>query len=485
MGVRITVVGMGPGNPDHLTMEAWNVLNDAERIYVRTEQHPVVPWLRERGKAIVSFDDLYEGTEDFDDLYQSITEKLTRLSADGSLVFAVPGNPVQGEQVVRRLVDTLEPGAVRLVFGAGSADLALQQIQENAEPGLVRIAASYLAERHLDPALGWLIEQVDSSMTASEVKLALIESFPEEHPIMRIRAAGISGEESIETIPLYELDHDASYDHRTTLYVPPVPVELRKYRFQDLVDIMARLRGPEGCPWDLKQNHQSILPYLIEETYEVLDAIESDDLGLMEEELGDLLLQIVFHAQIASENGYFEIRDVIAGICDKMVTRHPHVFADGKADTPEEVLVNWEAIKKTEKQEKRQFESMVRIPRQMPALMRSYKIQEKAAEVGFDWDSVHGALLKVREEFDELLVEMENEDVDLMEAEMGDLLFAVVNVARFLKIRPEDALRRTSDKFLRRFEFVENKVIEKGKKMNECKLEELDGYWDEAKTLEK
>ncbi len=248
---------------------------------------------------------------------------------------------------------------------------------------------------------------------------------------------------------------------------------------------MNKLRGPGGCPWDAKQTHESLKPYILEEAYEVLEAIDTDDMYLLEEELGDLLLQVVFHAKIAEENGHFNMKDVSDQICEKLVRRHPHVFGDVAVDSAEEVLVNWEAIKREEKSEKAHVDSMARIPKEIPALMRSYKIQSKAADVGFDWDDVNGAIEKVKEESQELFEIIHGGDKEKIEDEIGDLLFAVVNVARFMKIRPEFALTKTIEKFIRRFTHVEASVKKNGKKLQESTLEEMDGYWNEAKNLEK
>ena len=253
----------------------------------------------------------------------------------------------------------------------------------------------------------------------------------------------------------------------------------------NLVSIMEKLRSREGCPWDREQDHQTLKPYLIEESYEVLEALEEGDMDLLEEELGDLLLQIVFHSQIASESGYFNITDVITGICSKLISRHPHVFGDLRVDTADKVLINWEEIKREEKEEKSYTESLMRVPKQLPALMKSYKIQGKAAKVGFDWDNVHGAMEKVSEELQELKLALESNNEQNMNEEIGDLLFAVVNVARFLEIRPELALNNTIEKFIRRFNYIERSAEENGDNLQEMTLEEMDNLWNLAKKIEK
>jgi len=254
-----------------------------------------------------------------------------------------------------------------------------------------------------------------------------------------------------------------------------------KYSFQDLLDIMELLRSENGCPWDRDQNHDSLKKYLIEETYEVLEAIDLKNKDKISEELGDLLLQIVFHAQIGKEEGTFEIEDVISGICRKMVLRHTHIFGDDKADTPDEVVTNWEAIKKKEKGLKSQTGVLKDVPSNLPALMRSYKVQQKAALVGFDWDNIEDVFEKIHEEIRELEDVYKGKDTDRITEELGDSFFSLVNLSRFLKIQPELALTGTINKFITRFEYVEKKSIESGKKLEEMTLSEMDVLWNEAK----
>ncbi len=255
-----------------------------------------------------------------------------------------------------------------------------------------------------------------------------------------------------------------------------------KYEFSDLVEIMKTLRSENGCPWDREQTHESLKKYLIEETYEVLEAIDLNDKDRFCEELGDLLLQIIFHAQIAAENGNFDINDVITGICRKMIQRHTHVFGDAKAENADEVLANWEAIKKKEKGQKSQTEVLKSVPANLPALMRSYKVQQKAAQVGFDWDNIDDVFAKVHEEIKELEDVYKSKNVERIIDETGDVFFALVNLARFLKVHPELALTRTINKFIRRFEYIEQESRKMGKRLEDMKLSEMDELWNKAKV---
>ena len=255
-----------------------------------------------------------------------------------------------------------------------------------------------------------------------------------------------------------------------------------KYDFNDLLDIMAQLRAENGCPWDRKQTHESLRIYMIEETYEVLEALDTGDMDQFCNELGDLLLQIVFHAQIAREQVEFDMTDVTTEICRKLISRHTHIFGDAKADTPEQVVENWEAIKKKEKHLKTQTGVLKDVPSSLPSLMRSYKVQQKAAQVGFDWDDIEDVFSKVDEEIRELRDVYKSKNVERITDELGDAMFALVNLSRFLKVQPELALTGTINKFIRRFEYIEQQSTKAGKKLEDMSLAEMDELWNEAKV---
>ena len=273
-------------------------------------------------------------------------------------------------------------------------------------------------------------------------------------------------------------------------------------RFDELVRLMARLRAPDGCPWDRKQTHESLKPYLLEEAYEVLETIDKQDEGKLREELGDLLLQILFHAQIAAERKAFSVEDVMRLLADKLVRRHPHVFdqQEGGTLTPDQVYSNWEQIKKSERQRTGGSESALDgVPKTLPALLRAFQTQARASRVGFDWpqnsEGVHQVMGKVTEELGELTdayTARNNQDGDdereaaqrHLEDEMGDVLFSLVNLARFLKVNPEDALRRATDRFADRFHFVEAEAARTGRTLESMTLAEMDSLWEKAKARE-
>ncbi len=251
--------------------------------------------------------------------------------------------------------------------------------------------------------------------------------------------------------------------------------------FDRLVNIMARLRGESGCPWDREQTHESLKPYLIEEAYETLEAIDANDDENFKEELGDLLLQIVFHAQMASEDARFTIDDVTKNICMKLVLRHPHVFGDTKADTAEEVLKNWEHIKKSEKPDEPGRSALDGVPSSMPSLLRAWRVQGKAKSAGFDFENAVEAFGKVDEELGEALHCMENDNREGFEEEVGDLLFSLVNVCRFMKVNPEEALNKSTNKFVGRFKYIEDKLAEQDKKPGGTAPDVMNTLWEEAK----
>ena len=247
--------------------------------------------------------------------------------------------------------------------------------------------------------------------------------------------------------------------------------------FDELVDIMKRLRGKDGCPWDKEQDHKSIRPYLVEETYEVIDAIDEENFDRLKEELGDLLLQIIFHAQMAAEAKRFDIDDVISHIIEKIKTRHPHVFKSTKVKDSKEVLKNWEQIKMREGRSS----VLDGVPKDLPALLKAARIQEKAARVGFDWDQIDGVFAKVEEELGEFRAAYREYDREKIEEELGDMFFALVNLSRFLETNPEDALRGTINKFIKRFQYIEGQLERRGLDPSQVTLEEMDKIWEEAK----
>ncbi len=482
----LKIMGLGPGAYEALTIGALKELKNNKNIYFRTEKHPTVDFLKDEGIKFESYDHAYEKYDSFDDVYKYIAEDLiTKIKDDEDLIYAVPGHPLVAEKSVVNLIELCKENNIQyeVLPAVSFVDAMMEALQVDPIEGVKIIDAFDMKNQILDKRVGTIITQVYNNFIASEVKLRLLEGYEDDTEIIFVRAAGVEGLESIRKIPLYELDWQEDIDYLTSIYIPK---DLgNKKDFQDLLDIIEILRNPGGCPWDREQTHESLKSALLEECYEVIDAIENEDEDALIEELGDVLLQVVFHASIGKEDGYFDIMDVIGGISNKMINRHPHVFGNEEANTSEQVLVNWDEIKKEEKGIKTLTEEMQNIAKSIPATTRAYKVQKKAKKVGFDWDDVNCAMDKVKEELNEIKEVYNCEDKSIIEGEVGDLLFACINVARFLEVDGELALDKTIKKFIKRFSYIENEAIKNNKNLKDMTLEEMDKLWEEAKTSEK
>ncbi|HWI53873.1 MAG TPA: nucleoside triphosphate pyrophosphohydrolase [Symbiobacteriaceae bacterium] len=486
--MTITIVGLGPGSPGHLTVGALDALKSGRPVLLRTAIHPTVDALRAMGVQFATCDDLYERAHSFEAVYQAVAERVLQHE---DVVFAVPGHPLVGESSVKLIV-ARSPERVEFITGPSFLDTLLITLGLDPVDGMELLDALQLDRRLPSGDLPAVIMQLHSRGVASDAKLSLMERYPDDHPAILVRAAGVPGEERRVECLLHELDHYDWVDYLTTLYLPPLkqsrPIEANPRRWaparwpvDPLVEVMARLRAPEGgCPWDQEQTHESLRKYLLEEAYEVVEAIDRGDPDDICEELGDVLLQVAFHAQVARENGTFDLHDIVQGITEKLVRRHPHVFGDVEAKTAEDVTRNWEAIKRQEKGDRAPESLLKGISTALPALSRAGEVQKKAAKVGFDWDDIAGPVAKVREELAEVLAATPDEQ----EGEVGDLLFAVVNLARMLKVDPELALSGTTAKFIRRFQHIERRAAEQGRVLSEMTLSDMDLLWDEAKQAE-
>ena len=482
----LKIMGLGPGAYEALTIGALKELKNNKNIYFRTEKHPTVDFLKDEGIKFKSYDHAYEKYDSFDDVYKYIAEDLiTKIKDDEDLIYAVPGHPLVAEKSVINLIELCKENNIQyeVLPAVSFVDAMMEALQVDPIEGVKIIDAFDMKNQILDKRVGTIITQVYNNFIASEVKLRLLEGYEDYTEIIFVRAAGVEGLESIRKIPLYELDWQEDIDYLTSIYIPK---DLgNKKDFQDLLDIIETLRNPGGCTWDREQTHESLKSALLEECYEVIDAIENEDEDALIEELGDVLLQVVFHASIGKEDGYFDIMDVIGAISNKMINRHPHVFGNEEANTSEQVLVNWDEIKKEEKGIKTLTEEMQNIAKSLPATTRAYKVQKKAKKVGFDWDDVNCAMDKVKEELNEIKEVYNCEDKSIIEGEVGDLLFACINVARFLEVDGELALDKTIKKFIKRFSYIENEAIKNNKNLKDMTLEDMDKLWEEAKTSEK
>lgn len=474
---RIVVVGLGPGGIDHVTEQTQNTLRRIPHRFLRTSVHPSASLVDDA----TSFDNVYEEEATFKDVYAKIVDTLVLASVrHGEIVYAVPGSPLILEQTVRHLraredIDCVVLPAMSFLDVVW-ARLGIDPI----EAGVRLIDGHTFATSAAGDTGPLLVAHTHANWVLSDIKLA-VEGASGDEEVVILQALG-TDDEQIVTTTWAELDRTIEADHLTSIYIPELATAVGA-GYVAFHDLARTLR--EQCPWDIEQTHQSLVPYLLEETYEVVDAVaglNADDPSTDDdliEELGDLLYQIEFHATIAEQEGRFTIADVTTGIHEKLVRRHPHVFGDITVEDSEEVLSNWEEIKRDEKGRTSIFEG---IPRSMPSLSYGAKVGKKASKAGFDWPTIEGAFAKIDEESRELLAAMSGDDRDHTSEELGDLLFAVVNVARHLDIDPELALRAATDKFRTRFENVEKLAIERAIDLRAADLSVLDALWDEVKV---
>jgi len=482
----IKIVGLGPGAKEALTIGTVSELESNKNIFLRTEKHPTVDYLREKKIIFDTYDNVYESIGSFDEVYLNIANDLIKKHDDlGDLVYAVPGHPLVAEKSVFNLIDLCKENNIeyKIIPAVSFIDAMIESLRIDPIGGLKVIDSFDIGNQILDKRIGTIVTQVYNQLIASEVKVKLLEQYNDETEIYYVRAAGIEEQESIRIIPLFELDMQEDIDYLTSIYIPK---DLKnKKDFNDILEIIEILRSEDGCAWDREQTHKSLEKALIEESYEVIDAIDQDDDNSLIEELGDVLLQVVFHASIGKEDGYFDIGDVIEGICNKMISRHPHVFKDcSELNSSEEVLVKWDELKKKEKGYGSLTEEMKGITRGLPALLRAHKVQEKAKKVGFDFDDVSFAINKVKEEIKEVIDVYNTENMEKIKEEIGDLLFSCVNVARFLKVDEEIALNCTIDKFIKRFDYIERITKEKGIELTNMNIDEMDKLWEISKKLD-
>ena len=479
----ITVIGLGPGCIKDLTLRAWELLSACDTLYLRTRQHPCVPDLPDHLR-VISFDDYYEDSQNFEDVYCRIVETLIAAALRGEdVTYAVPGDPSVGEATVTRLRVRAEAEALALeiVNGISFIEPCLKMVGIDALDGIqildtLEVAAQY--HPPINPAQPALLAQIHSQAVASDLKLTLMNQYPDDFEVTLIQGAGTSGE-SATVLPLYTIDRGPGIGVLTALYVPALhPLS----SFEAFQNIIAHLRSEDGCPWDREQTHQSLRPFLIEETYEVLEALDAANPRALSEELGDLLLQIILHSQIAVDDGEFFMADVLKIVSQKMIRRHPHVWGDVEVrGDPDQVTTNWEDIKRAEKADGGQSAGSILdgIPKAAPALLVAHRYSHRAAKVGFDWERIEDVEAKAREEFAEVLAAQAPDD---RIAEIGDLIFVLVNWLRWLGVEdPESLLRAVNAKFHRRFSYVEARAAQSGKSLSSFTLDEMEAWWQAAK----
>ncbi len=472
----IQIIGLGAGTEEDLTLRAKNALSEGIPVFARTDRHPIVNELR-KNIDIESFDDYFEKYEDFDEVYENIVQTLVEKSKYfGKINYCTAGSPYYGDIVTKKLINEYKEQINTIIIdGMSFLDKCLK-LSGYADYNNIKILDGLEADEFsFDPNSFNIITQVYDRDLASRLKIKLMETYPEGVNSLIIDVL----EENVKEVPLFLLDQEKNYGFSTYFCILPIEISKhRVYNVTNLLRIVKLLRGPDGCPWDKKQDHHSIRQHVVEEAYEVVDAIDNQDIDNLVEELGDLLFQVVFHAELGSEEGYFNFNDVVNKVCNKMYFRHPHVFGNVKADCVEEALESWESSKLKEKKLATYTDNLRNVPKALSSLSRSYKIQKRASEVGFDWPDAQGAIRKIKEELLEFIEEYNNQNIENMEEEFGDLLFALVNFARFEKINPDIALNKTINKFLDRFEYIEKNST---KDLKEMTLKEMDELWEESK----
>jgi tetrapyrrole methylase family protein / MazG family protein len=480
---KLLIVGLGPAGLDRIRSTDREALDDpGHTVVVRTLEHPAAAELAAI-RPVTTCDDLYEESAGFDDVYEAIAGRVVEAALAGPAVYAVPGSAVTGERAVPLVVERATAAGIPVEIRPGESFIDLACAAVGVDPitdGLQVVDARSLPDP-LPLHLPTFVTQIDTPLVAGEVAVDLNRTLPDEHAVTVIDRIG-DDDATILTMPLAELSR-ANVGPRTTVYVPPADVGVL-----GLVATNRILR--RECPWDAEQTHHTLIGHLIEETYETVDAVSrlpapapggELDFGAyaeLEEELGDLLIQIVFHSTMASEAGAFDFDEVAEGIRRKVVSRHPHVFGDVEVKDASEVIGNWEEIKTAEKGRDSLMDD---VPAVLPGLARADKIQSRVAAVGFDWPDAEPVFAKVEEELAEL--RSVADDRERATAELGDVLFAVANLARHLGVDPEIALARANDTFAARFRIVEELAASRELRLRELSLGELDALWDEAKEF--
>ncbi|MDR7870945.1 MAG: nucleoside triphosphate pyrophosphohydrolase [Tissierellaceae bacterium] len=479
---KIFVVGLGPGNIESLTLGAVARINSGKKNFLRTEKHPTVDYFKDNNVPYKSYDYIYDHEDEFDKVYEKIVEELIKESTiNGDINYYVPGNPLVAEKTVEILLN--KDIEVEIISGMSFIEPIIELVGRDPINGLKIVDGTIFTNQLVDINSDMIVTQVYNRRILIDLKIILSEIYGDDYNIWVINSAGIDGEEEVNNIPIFQLDRIEEVGHLTSVYVPKIEENNRKvFDFNDLIGIMKLLRSENGCPWDIEQTHKSIRQSLIEEAYEVVDAIDNDDIDNLVEELGDLLLQVIFHSQIGYDEGEFNLIEVTSVLANKLIYRHPHIFLQKKVDNSNEVVYNWNMLKDSKRGYKDLADKLKDLP-SLPALLKSCKIQDRAADIGFDWEDIQGPLDKVVEEYHEVIDAMTDFGLghERVEEELGDLIFAVVNLSRFLKVNPEVALNKTNNKFIRRIEIMELEAKKVGKNLNEMNLDEMNTLWNVAK----
>lgn len=469
--MTIHIAGLGPGNVELLTVDVVQLLKAGHPVVVRTRHHPTVTLLDPDGDWL-DCDDLYARGGGFSDVYDAVAQRVLGVAPEGDVVFAVPGHPLFAEASVERVIAlAAEIGvATQIHPGVSYVDVAAAALRRDL--GGVQLCDAL--DLRIDAQRPALIAQLYDRDTVSQLKLALLEIYPGDHAVVVLRSLS-TPEERQETIQLANLDHQP-FSYLDSLFVPAVSPEDDVRRLDGIHHVVWRLNAPDGCPWDREQTHDSLRPHLLEEAYEALEAIDLGDPDKLAEELGDVLLQVLMHAEVGAREGTFTLGDVTEHITRKLIRRHPHVFGDTTATSAGEVQQNWDALKKQERPDGSILDG---VPATLPALAASQSIQGRARRIGFDWPDVGGILEKLSEELEEF---SSAPDAANREEEFGDILFVLACVAEHYGLDSEQALRMANGKFRKRFGLMEGYAREAGRELKDMTIDDMNELWDRAKA---
>jgi len=476
----ITVLSISTGDISLLSAGTLDAFHAARRIYLRTSRHPVAQWLADHQLPFETLDTLYDQADTFDAFNISAAQTLVQAAESSDIVYAVADAAM--DSTVSALAGHIDNrDNIIIVPGISHADRCIALAQADMLDIRLSSAERFLTADAINPSVSCFLSELHSKACAGACKIKLMQLLDDQTEILLFQGDD-DGRLQKQTIPLYALDRQEKYDHLTAcLYIASPLTQRKRFGIDDLCAVMTRLRSKGGCPWDQEQTHESLLPNLLEESYEFIEAARDADSAHMCEELGDVLLQVIFHAVIASQFEEFDLFDVSTGITAKLIERHPHVFGAVKADTADEVLKNWEQIKRKQRGIDTVADAMDNVSTALSALLRASKVQHKAAKVGFDFPDAKEALQKVVEEQQEVLACLD--DKEDPQEELGDLLFSAVNACRLCGVDPDIALYAAVNKFIKRFRGMENRLKSEGKSIEHLTLKEMDVYWMKEKHI--
>lgn len=468
---EITVIGLG-ANQNDLSVTAKEIIDSAKVVVLRTLLTESAKNVKSFKPSAISLDSVYEKSRNFDTLNKNLAKEVLALSKDAPVVYAVDGCALE-DNSVKYLIEKRPD--IKVIAGVSAGATCLERAREVCVN--YTLVSAYEVENNYELTLPLIVYAIDSKLIASAVKLWLSKLFGDDVPCV------ITSSRGAEKTELYTLDWKNDFDYSTSVYIPKLPLtQKRRFTLNDLFEILSVLRSPNGCPWDREQTETSILPNLIEESYELLSAVESGNDFDIIEETGDVILQTAFYVTFGEEGSRFDRYDVLSDLCSKLITRHTHVFGNDKAEVSDDALSVWNKNKAIEKGYSSGEEYLSAVPTSMPAVMRAEKVSKRASKYNFDFANIDDAVKKIFEEVNELKLSLIDGNEEEISNECGDLLFSAVNVVRKAGVNAELALKRSTEKFINRFAKLEKEVARQGKTMQDLSASELDKIYESVKN---